>query len=141
MFQIWVDGSCRNNQGEDKKAACRVVYDLPNGKVFQETFDLGNTSNNIAEVTAIRKGLEAALRLGEDRVEILSDSSCALSWIARANKDGVDRCISKHSTLPDARKAEVMAEINKIFDLIGQIKHVEINQCKGSEQRADFGYK
>lgn len=137
MLKIWVDGSCLNNQGPDKVAACRIVTET--GVV--RTIPLGNTSNNIAEIEAIRRGLEYAVEVGLKEVEILSDSQVALSWIRRGREKGPENCISKHSTLPEDRKALVRASVGAIFALMEKIRRVEINWCPDEEQKADFGNK
>ena len=69
---IHTDGGSRGNPGP---AAAGFVLDDPAGSRLQaKAFFLGETTNNVAEYTALVKGLEAARELGADQVAVCSDS-------------------------------------------------------------------
>jgi ribonuclease HI len=90
-IHVWTDGACSGNPGPmgigivvvaDRQRAERGEY-------------LGVGTNNIAELTAISRGLDLAAQLAPDRarpVLIYSDSSYALgllgkNWKAKANQE------------------------------------------------------
>lgn len=69
---IHTDGGSRGNPGP---AAAGFVLDDPAGSRLQaKAFFLGETTNNVAEYTALVKALEAARELGADQVAVCSDS-------------------------------------------------------------------
>ena len=90
-IHVWTDGACSGNPGPmgigivviaDRQRAERGEY-------------LGVGTNNIAELTAIARGLDLAAQLAPDRtrpVRVYSDSSYALgllgkNWKAKANQE------------------------------------------------------
>jgi ribonuclease HI len=90
-IHVWTDGACSGNPGPmgigivvvaDRERAERGEY-------------LGVGTNNIAELTAISRGLDLAAQLAPDRarpIRIYSDSGYALGllgkgWKAKANQD------------------------------------------------------
>ena len=71
-FRLFVDGACRGNPGPASYGFILYKGDQPllRGRGF-----LGEATNNIAEYTALIKGLEAAWKAGvRDSLEIYSDS-------------------------------------------------------------------
>lgn len=137
-MDIWADGSSLNNQrAADRVAACRVTAE----DGTERTFPLGDATNNIAEIKAIRRALEYAAEKGVTSANILSDSKCALAWVERGLKDGPMRCLPKNSTLPPERRAIVRCEVAMIDCLRDVIGDVKFSYCPGSENRADFGHK
>jgi ribonuclease HI len=95
-LEVWTDGACSGNPGP--MALGVVVID---GKERHELGEyLGVGTNNIAELTAIERGLElAATRLGKTpgrRVRIYTDSGYSIgvldkAWKAKANQELVAR--------------------------------------------------
>lgn len=66
-----IDGASRGNPGE---AAYAVVIERPGQPPYEEAQRLGQTTNNIAEYTALLRGLERAAKLGGRDIEVFSDS-------------------------------------------------------------------
>jgi len=67
-----VDGGARGNPGP---AAIGVIISQPDGQVVQEIAEaIGVATNNVAEYSALLRGLEAARALGADELEIIGDS-------------------------------------------------------------------
>jgi ribonuclease HI len=67
-----VDGGARGNPGP---AAAACVISSPTGELLGEHAQLlGNVTNNVAEYRALLLGLEQALALGADEVEVVGDS-------------------------------------------------------------------
>ena len=70
--RIWVDGACRGNPGP---ASVGGVIMSAQGSILREISErLGETTNNVAEYTALIRALEEAQALGARRVEAFSDS-------------------------------------------------------------------
>ncbi|MCI0681131.1 MAG: ribonuclease HI family protein [Gemmataceae bacterium] len=70
-WTIYTDGASRANPGP---AAFAYVIERPGQGVVEENGCLGETTNNIAEYTALVRALEHAQRLGGRRLVINSDS-------------------------------------------------------------------
>ncbi|WP_449462734.1 ribonuclease HI family protein [Tardisphaera miroshnichenkoae] len=78
MIYAYTDGASRGNPGPGA-AAYVLVRD---GRVIdKQGFYLGYCTNNEAEYTAVLKALEAALRLGEREVVVVSDSKLVVSQL------------------------------------------------------------
>ena len=104
---MWTDGACTGNPGP---AGIGVV--VGDGDQRQEVSEfLGPGTNNIAELTAIERGLQ----LVTDRqrpVEVYSDSSYAIGllsqgWKAKANQELVARIRALVATFPRVRFVKV----------------------------------
>ncbi len=67
----YTDGGSRGNPGP--AAAGFVLTDTSGSRLQAEAFFLGRTTNNVAEYTAIVKALEAAKRIGTERITVFSD--------------------------------------------------------------------
>lgn len=72
-LKLHIDGGARGNPGP---AACGVtITDAASGEAkFEAGFYLGETTNNVAEYQGLIRGLEAAIQLKPDKLEILADS-------------------------------------------------------------------
>lgn len=69
---IYTDGASRGNPGD---AAIGVRLCAPDGTVVEEIAEpIGRATNNVAEYTALIRGLERARALGARRVRVLTDS-------------------------------------------------------------------
>lgn len=67
-----IDGACRGNPGP---ASVGVVIEEPGGNVLLERGRaIGESTNNIAEYTALEDALKLAAELGATEVEVRSDS-------------------------------------------------------------------
>jgi ribonuclease HI len=71
IAHIHTDGAARGNPGP---AAWSFVIERPGQKPHEEAERLGETTNNVAEYTALVRALERAAALGLNRVAIFSDS-------------------------------------------------------------------
>lgn len=91
VVHVWTDGACSGNPGPMGIGIVVVAGD----KRREVGEFLGRGTNNIAELTAVRRGLEVAASLapGTDRpVRVYTDSSYAIGllsqgWKAKANQD------------------------------------------------------
>ncbi|MDB5305800.1 MAG: rnhA [Gemmataceae bacterium] len=66
-----IDGAARGNPGP---AAYAVVITRPGLPVVEEADTLGSATNNVAEYTALVRGLERAAELGLKKLAVFSDS-------------------------------------------------------------------
>lgn len=70
--KLYSDGGSRGNPGPS--ASGYVVMDMDNKILADEGVYMGVTTNNVAEYTALKLGLEAALKLGAREVDCYMDS-------------------------------------------------------------------
>jgi ribonuclease HI len=105
-LQVWTDGACSGNPGPMGIGV--VVIDGHEREEIGEY--LGKGTNNIAELVAIERGLDAVIKRissTTQRVRIHSDSSYAIGlldkgWKAKANQDVVERIRRKLAAFPAA---------------------------------------
>ncbi len=105
--QLWTDGACTGNPGP---AGLGVLY-RHKGEERERSEYLGHATNNIAELTAILRGVEMV----EDPsvpVDILTDSSYCVGlltkgWKAKANAELVARLREAVGRLEDVRILKV----------------------------------
>ncbi|KKO00750.1 hypothetical protein LCGC14_0125240 [marine sediment metagenome] len=72
-LEVFIDGGARGNPGP--AAAGVVIRDREDGVVlFQGGYFLGDATNNVAEYTALLKGLARAAELAPEAIEVFSDS-------------------------------------------------------------------
>jgi ribonuclease HI len=113
---VYTDGACTGNPGP---MGIGVVV-MADGKRREVSEYLGRGTNNIAELTAIERGLEVVEALAEESGEALldrpvlvhSDSSYAIGllsqgWRAKANAELVDRLRSLTRRFPHLRFVKV----------------------------------
>ena len=89
--EIWTDGACSGNPGPMGIGV--VVIDGPTRREKGEYLGIG--TNNIAELTAIERGVELAAAT-DRRMRVYTDSSYAIGvlskgWKAKANQDLIAR--------------------------------------------------
>ncbi len=79
-----VDGGARGNPGP---AAIGVVVSDAEGNVLDELAEpIGVATNNVAEYRALLRGIEWALGLGADELEIVNDSELVARQLTGAYK-------------------------------------------------------
>jgi ribonuclease HI len=101
--EIWTDGACSGNPGPMGLGV--VVIDGAQRREAGEYLGVG--TNNIAELTAIERGVELAGADGDDgrRFRIYTDSSYAIGvlskgWKAKANQELIARIKRKLAAVP-----------------------------------------
>ena len=78
MVQIFTDGAARGNPGP---AGIGIII-RNDEKVLLEVADyIGTATNNVAEYTALIRGLEEALDMDIDRAEVFADSELMVKQI------------------------------------------------------------
>lgn len=78
LVKIHTDGASRGNPGQ---AAYAYVIERPGAEDIEEKGCLPNTTNNIAEYTALIKALEHAQRLGARKLSVSTDSELMVRQI------------------------------------------------------------
>lgn len=74
-----VDGGARGNPGP---AAIGVVVRDGSGEVLETTGErIGRATNNVAEYRALLKGIERAVALGADEIELVGDSELIVKQV------------------------------------------------------------
>jgi phosphoribosylglycinamide formyltransferase-1 len=81
---IHTDGGSRGNPGP--AAAGFVLGDVDGRRLLAKAFFLGETTNNVAEYTALIKALEAALKLGARHATVHTDSELMVRQLSGAYK-------------------------------------------------------
>jgi ribonuclease HI len=121
-IEVWTDGACSGNPGP---MGIGVVV-LGGGERKELGEYLGVGTNNIAELTAIERGLELAVELSKTaaaaaagdargrmrRVRVYSDSAYAIGllekgWKAKANQELVARIRKRVATVPNLEFVKV----------------------------------
>ncbi|HTM23089.1 MAG TPA: ribonuclease H [Kofleriaceae bacterium] len=122
---VWTDGACTGNPGPAGLGV--VVIDGRERKEISEY--LGQGTNNIAELTAIERGLQAVPAEHRDRpIYVHSDSGYALGllgkgWKAKANQELV------------ARLRELVAQFSRIH-LVKVPGHAGVSENERCDQLA-----
>jgi ribonuclease HI len=105
--QLWTDGACSGNPGP---AGLGVIFE--HGPVVREVSEfLGTATNNIAELTAILRGLELVSDPGLP-VDVMTDSEyciglLGLGWKAKANQGLVDELRAVYARFTDIQLVKV----------------------------------
>jgi ribonuclease HI len=102
---VWTDGACTGNPGP---MGIGVVL-LWNGEEKELSEYLGLGTNNIAELTAIERGLQMAEEVAPKRdrpIRVYTDSAysigvLSMGWKAKANQQLVARIRAQLATFPD----------------------------------------
>jgi len=76
---LYTDGGSRGNPGPG--GAGFVISDPAGHQLLAKGIFLGQTTNNIAEYTAIKEALRAALKMGAESVKLFSDSQLLVRQI------------------------------------------------------------
>lgn len=108
---IHTDGASRGNPGP---AAYAYVIESSNGETIERNEILPDTTNNIAEYTALVKALEHAQTLGSKRVKVYTDSELMVKQLDgsyRVKNEGLKPLFNQISAL---RKNFSAVEINHV---------------------------
>lgn len=107
-IHVWTDGACSGNPGP-----CGIGVVVIDGKEQKEISEyLGEGTNNIAELTAILRGLEAVADKARP-VIVYSDSAYSIgllsqNWKAKANQELVAKLRAKTKEFSDLRFVKVL---------------------------------
>ncbi|MEJ5226746.1 ribonuclease HI family protein [Thermodesulfovibrio sp.] len=105
--KLYCDGASRGNPGE-AGIGCLLIYDNERVEVSEY---IGKTTNNVAEYTALIRGLQEALRVGISSIEIFLDSELIVLQLK-----GVYRIKNKN----------LLPFYNQAIKLLSEFKNYEI---------------
>jgi ribonuclease HI len=116
-LEIYIDGASKGNPGPSGIGVviCRNGETIKNISSF-----IGNTTNNIAEYTALIFGLQEALLLKAERLKINTDSQLLYRQIKKVYK---------------VKSSNILRLYNQIMHLISAFKQVSINNITREENR------
>jgi ribonuclease HI len=121
------DGAARGNPGPAGAGA--IVVD-ENGAVLAEVAEgLGETTNNVAEYTAVIRGLEEAKRLGAREVLLRSDSQLLINQLT-----GRYRVKAPHLQPLHKRVRDLMRAFTRV-----DLEHVPRERNVAADQLANLG--
>jgi ribonuclease HI len=121
------DGAARGNPGPAGAGA--IVVD-ENGAVLAEVAEgLGETTNNVAEYTAVIRGLEEAKRLGAHEVLLRSDSLLLINQLT-----GRYRVKASHLQPLHGRVRSLMHDFAKV-----DLEHVPRERNVAADRLANLG--
>ena len=81
MIHVWTDGCCKGNPGPGGAGVVIVLPDGPTGWIGRP---LGATTNNRAELLAVRIALEALAAHSHESMTIHTDSQNVIGWVTGA---------------------------------------------------------
>jgi ribonuclease H / adenosylcobalamin/alpha-ribazole phosphatase len=118
---LWTDGGARGNPGP---AAYGYVLETEDGTVLAAHGEaIGEATNNVAEYRALVAGLEKAIELVVDEVEVVSDSELLVKQMRgeykvknAALRELFDQAKSLASRLRSVRYTAVRREHNELAD-------------------------
>jgi ribonuclease HI len=109
MLKIYTDGAARGNPGP---GGAGVVIVFPDGRRRRLSRPLGHTTNNRAELLAVRVALEAVAAEHETPMQICTDSQNVIGWLT-----GVYRV---HSN------AELISELRTTLEQFPHVRFVKV---------------
>ena len=119
MYEIYCDGSCKNNGGVNPKAAYAfILFEITpdyQKELYRESGKIENGTNNIAEMTAMLKALEYWKENYGDSVLVHCDSAYVVNayrqkWIDNWRRNG---WMTKNRT--PVKNKELWIELDKFF--------------------------
>jgi ribonuclease HI len=127
--ELHCDGASSGNPGD---AGIGIVISIPSqNKTLQISEYIGVTTNNVAEYTALIKGLETAKTLGTDRIRVFLDSELIVRQI-----NGQYR-VRNRGLLPLWTKARSLLQTFKEYNII----HIERKENREADRLAKAAIK
>ena len=100
---LWTDGGARGNPGP---AAYGYALEAENGTVLAAHGEaIGTATNNVAEYRALVAGLEKAVELGVDELDVVSDSELLVKQMRGEYKVKNETLRSLHEQASDVAQA------------------------------------
>jgi len=127
--RLYCDGASSGNPGD---AGIGIIIDLPSkGRTFQISEYIGIATNNVAEYSALIKGIEKAKALGIKRIKVFLDSELAVRQI-----NGIYRVRNKN-LLPLWMKAKKLLDSFDDYKVI----HIDRKENRGADKLAKDAIK
>lgn len=117
QIEIYIDGASKGNPGPSGIGVviCRDSQTIKNISSF-----IGNTTNNVAEYTALIYGLQEALMLNAQSIKINTDSQLLYRQINKVYK---------------IKNPNILGLYNQVLHLMSAFKEVSINYISRKENR------
>lgn len=110
---VYIDGSCENIFPVENRTMWVVVVD-ENGNLLTEDYEYGG-SNNIAELLAVKKALSYAADNNIKELQIITDSTIAISWCKTPIDKFISRVTKKKKAYNDGdRVINIRQDIDKL---------------------------
>jgi ribonuclease HI len=117
QLEIYIDGASKGNPGP---AGIGVII-CQNGEVLKNIANyIGNTTNNVAEYTALIYGLQEALMLKAESLKINTDSQLLYRQIKKVYK---------------TKSQNILGLYNQVIHLLSAFKEVSINHIPRQDNR------
>ncbi|GAB7140723.1 ribonuclease HI family protein [Deferribacterales bacterium RsTz2092] len=126
MYKVYCDGASRGNPGPS--GAGFAVFDAAGELLHSDGLPLGQTTNNVAEYTALIEAAKYVKTLPADEVEFLMDSELVVKQIA-----GIYKVKATH-LVPLYQEA-----VNLVASLNATCTHIPREQNKLADKRANDG--
>ncbi len=149
QVELYTDGGSRGNPGP--AGAAFILKDKNRRCILSRGLFLGQTTNNVAEYTAVREGLTAAKKLGAQSVRLFSDSELLVRQLNGHYKVKSDNLRSLYEAcmdllisfaswqvihIPRERNAEADDLANQAMDRKGDVEsHATPEKPKGKTVR------
>ena len=121
-YTVFSDGAARGNPGS--AGAGFVVYDVSGKEVGSRAIALGNTTNNVAEYTALIEAVKFVETLKPESVDFFLDSELVVNQIAGRYKVKTEHLKPLYAKLVgllagmNATVRHVRREANKVADAL-----------------------
>jgi ribonuclease HI len=127
-LQIYIDGASKGNPGP---SGIGVVICQEGQTIKNISNYIGNTTNNVAEYTALIYGLQEGIMLGAENLKINTDSQLLYRQLKKVYK---------------IKSPNILGLYNQVQHLMGAFKEVSLNHIsrqenKGADKLADKAVK
>lgn len=149
---VHTDGGSRGNPGP--AAAGFVIDDVEGQRLCARAFYLGESTNNVAEYTALVRALEAAQALGAEQVTVYSDSELLVRQMegrykvksalirplfarAQALVGEFEACDIMHLRRENNKDADGL--VNRALDTGGDVEEAPVTVASANQKRLRLG--
>jgi ribonuclease HI len=84
MLIIYTDGCCLNNQSKENRGGWAYIAIFEDGRIIKSNGYVSNTTNQKMELIACIEAMQFALALGEQKIEIFTDSAYVYNCVKQS---------------------------------------------------------
>ena len=134
--QIYSDGGARGNPGP---AAIGVLICDPDGNILDERGEtIGETTNNVAEYTAVIVGLEMAKKLGVREIRYFVDSQLVAYQLSGKYRVKTPHILSLFRKVQESRKSFGEVIFTQVPRTHERIRHVDRLVNEALDRKSSF---
>ncbi|MFX0071559.1 MAG: ribonuclease HI family protein [Candidatus Hermodarchaeota archaeon] len=111
-LEIYVDGACRGNPGPGAWAF--ILVNQNGQRIHDGTGFIGNTTNNIAEYTAIVNSLRVAKKFTNSKIKVFSDSQLVIKQLNKKFKITKPHLLELYKKVLELRKEFASVEFIQV---------------------------